>query len=97
MSTITAILDPEPDGSLRLPLPPELRHGKVKVEAKLESVTAVEPRPQFGCLAGKIWLAPDFDAPLDEFSARLRLRKSQLAKPILAAPYGLPKSVNSGD
>ena len=67
MSTITAILDPDPDGSLRLPLPPELRHGKVKIEAKLESVKTTEPHPQFGCLAGKISLAPDFDAPLDEF------------------------------
>jgi Protein of unknown function (DUF2281) len=67
MSTITAILEPEPDGSLRLPLPPALRHGKVKVEAKLEPADAPVSRPQFGCLAGKIWLAPDFDEPLEEF------------------------------
>ena len=38
MSTITAILEPDADGSLHLPLPPELRHGKVRVEAKLEAV-----------------------------------------------------------
>jgi hypothetical protein len=38
MSTITAILEPDADGTLHLPLPAELRHGKVKVEAKLESV-----------------------------------------------------------
>jgi hypothetical protein len=67
MSTIIAILDSDPDGSLRLPLPPELRHGKIKVEAKMELVSATEPRPQFGCLAGKIWFSPDFNAPLDEF------------------------------
>jgi hypothetical protein len=36
MNTITAILEPDADGTLHLPLPPELRHGKVKVEAKLE-------------------------------------------------------------
>jgi hypothetical protein len=71
MSTITAILDPEPDGSLRLPLPPELRHGRIKVEAKLEAIEAPTTRPQFGCLAGKIWLAPDFDAPLEDFKEYL--------------------------
>ncbi len=40
MSTITVILEPDADGTLHLPLPEELRHGKVKVEAKLESVEA---------------------------------------------------------
>ena len=25
------------------------------------------PRPQRGCLKGKIWMAPDFDAPLEHF------------------------------
>jgi hypothetical protein len=67
MSTITAILEPDADGSLHLPLPPELRNGKVKVEAKLEPVETSPPHPQFGCLAGKIWMAPDFDAPMEEF------------------------------
>ncbi len=67
MSTISAILEPEADGSLRLPLPPELRHGKVRIEAKLESAESPSPRPQFGCLAGKITLAPDFDEPLEDF------------------------------
>jgi hypothetical protein len=67
MSTISAILDPEADGSVRLPLPPELRHGKVKVEAKLEAVESPGPRPQFGYLAGKIALGPDFDEPLEDF------------------------------
>ena len=36
MSTITAILEADADGTLHLPLPAELRHGKIKVEAKLE-------------------------------------------------------------
>ncbi len=40
MSTITAILEPHADGSLHLPLPPEMRHGKVRVEAKLEALPA---------------------------------------------------------
>jgi hypothetical protein len=38
MKTIKAILDPHADGSLHLPLPPELRGGRVKVEANLEAV-----------------------------------------------------------
>lgn len=40
MSTITAILEADADGTLHLPLPAELRHGKVRVEAKLESAEA---------------------------------------------------------
>ena len=48
MSTITAILEPDADGTLHLPLPAELRHGKVKVEAKMEaaaqSATSEEQR-----------------------------------------------------
>lgn len=37
MSTITAILEPDADGTLHLPLPQNLRRGKVKVVATLES------------------------------------------------------------
>ena len=36
MSTVTAILEPDADGSLHLPLPKELRRGKLKVTATLE-------------------------------------------------------------
>jgi hypothetical protein len=44
MSTITAILEPDADGTLHLPLPEELRHGKVRVEATIEAVeTAASP------------------------------------------------------
>ena len=39
MSTITAILEPHEDGSLHLPLPVEMRRGKVKVIATLIPVT----------------------------------------------------------
>jgi hypothetical protein len=67
MSTITLILEPDPDGSLHLPLPPELRHSAVKVTATLEAAAGSSGRPQFGCLAGKIYLAPDFDEPLEDF------------------------------
>ena len=37
MSTITAILEPDADGTLHLPLPVELRNCKVKVEANVEA------------------------------------------------------------
>lgn len=38
MSKISVILEPDDEGTLHLPLPPELRDGKVKVEARLERV-----------------------------------------------------------
>ena len=37
MSTITAILEADADGTLHLPLPPELRRSRVKVTATLEA------------------------------------------------------------
>lgn len=45
MSTITVILEPNAGGTLHLPLPPELRNGKVKVEARLERVTGPNEIP----------------------------------------------------
>lgn len=38
MSTVTAILEADSDGTLHLPLPPELRRGRVRVAAKLEAL-----------------------------------------------------------
>jgi hypothetical protein len=69
MSTIKAILEADPDGTLHLPLPPELRRGKIDVTATVEPAggTVPTPLPRFGCLAGKIQLAPDFDEPLEDF------------------------------
>lgn len=37
MKTITAILEPAPDGTVHLPVPPELRGGKVEVTANLKA------------------------------------------------------------
>lgn len=37
MSKITAILEADEDGTLHLPVPPELRNGKVRVTATLEA------------------------------------------------------------
>ena len=67
MSTITAILEPDADGTLHLPLPEEWRHQSIRVKAELEplpAITRATPRP--GCLKG-FRMAPDFDEPLEEF------------------------------
>jgi len=66
MSTITAILEAEADGTLHLPVPEELRHGKVEVVATLRSAPELVAPRIIGSLKG-IWMAPDFDAPLEEF------------------------------
>ena len=73
MSTITAILEADADGTLHLPVPAELRHGKIKVEAKLEAAPQPPPDEEtgslkgFGALRGKIRMVPDFDEPLEDF------------------------------
>ena len=70
MSTITAILEPDADGSLHLPLPPELRGGKVKIEAKLESAGVDNGRAKAGLwksLPDRFWMSADFDEPLEDF------------------------------
>ena len=60
MRTIKAILQPDPDGTLHLPLPPELRQQHIRVKAELEPVA---PHPAsgeaaslagFGALKGRI-------------------------------------------
>jgi len=66
MSTITAIIEPEADGTLRLPLPEELKHVRVKVVATLESAETVKPPRKAGSLKG-FWMAADFEAPLEAF------------------------------
>jgi hypothetical protein len=45
MSTITAILEADADGTLHLPVPQNLRRGKVKVIAMLESEPETKDRP----------------------------------------------------
>jgi hypothetical protein len=77
MSIITAILEPDADGSIRLLLPPELRGAKVKIEAKLEPVDSTPPtamtppkKAKAGLMKdipGTFWMADDFDAPLEDF------------------------------
>jgi hypothetical protein len=45
MSTITAILEADADGTLHLPVPQNLRRGKVRVVATLESELETTDRP----------------------------------------------------
>lgn len=74
MSTITAILTPSPDGTLHLPLPKAWLHQPIRVRAELEPVAEEVKQTSemaslkgFGCLKGKIWMASDFDEPLEGF------------------------------
>jgi hypothetical protein len=70
MSTITAILEPDADGTLHLPIPPEMRHQAIRVKAELEAVAPLGGQAEFkgfGCLRGKISMAPDFAEPLEDF------------------------------
>jgi hypothetical protein len=71
MNTFTAILEPAADGTLHLPVPAEWRHGAVKVKAEMEPVNSLAVAPTdlkgFGCLRGRIAMAPDFDEPLEAF------------------------------
>ena len=66
MSTITLILEPEADGTLHLPLPEELRHGKVEVVATLRPAPASTDPLKAGCLKG-FWTSADFNEPLEDF------------------------------
>ncbi len=76
MSTLNAIIEPDADGTLHLPLPAAWRHQSIRVKAELEPVGIATERTKselrkelqgFGCLRGKVWMAPDFDEPLDDF------------------------------
>ena len=66
MSTITAILEPDADGTLHLRLPAELRGGKVKVVAFIEGADAGEEGPRGRLVMGefgrRVLVAPE-DAP----------------------------------
>jgi hypothetical protein len=72
MSKFSAILKPDRNGKIQLPVPPELRHGKVRIEGTLEPAENPAVLSRFGCLAGKISLAPDFDDPLDDFEEYMK-------------------------
>lgn len=45
MSTITAVLEADADGTLHLPLPAVLRHSRLKVTATIEAAAELSERP----------------------------------------------------
>lgn len=70
MNLITAVIEPDADGTLHLPLPPAWRHQSIRVRAELEpvgdsagaeSAGALKTLKGFGCLQGMISMAPDFN------------------------------------
>lgn len=70
MSTIKATLDVQPDGTLHLPVPPEVPRGRVHVEATLVSAEPAPKKVTAGLwqnLPGPFWISPDFDEPLADF------------------------------
>ena len=72
MSTITAILQADADGTLHLPLPPELRKQRIRVKAGLEAQAPDRLRAKAGLWKslsepGEVWMAAGFDAPLEDF------------------------------
>jgi hypothetical protein len=73
MSTITAILDPAPDGTLHVPVPEAWRNFPIRIKAELEPANPKDTSPTsgnlkgFGCLRGQISLGSGFDEPLEDF------------------------------
>jgi hypothetical protein len=72
VNSITAILTPDADGTLHIPVPPGLRGARVKVQATFEAADPADPAELarlrgFGAFKGKIILAPDFDDELADF------------------------------
>lgn len=75
METSNAILEPNPDGTLHLPLPEGMKRGKVEVSATLKPVPAHSSTKGKRAKAGlwksmgleDFWMSPDFDEPLEDF------------------------------
>ncbi len=74
MNLITAVIEPDADGTLHLPLPEAWRSQSIRVKAELEPVgnapesgDSAQSLKGFGCLRGRISLSPDFDEPLEDF------------------------------
>jgi hypothetical protein len=68
--TIEQTVDVPASHRLTIEVPPEVPAGPVVITFTPKA--AVEPEPQlrergFGCLKGQIWMADDFDEPLEDF------------------------------
>jgi len=68
MSTITTILEPDSDGCLHLPVPEEMRGGKVKIVASLEAANSGEGLPSGRLVMGefgrRVLVAPEGAPPM---------------------------------
>ena len=81
MSTITAIIEPDSDGCVRLPVPEEMRGGNVKVIASLESVqTGVEAPPSrlvMGEFGRRVLVAPEGAPPMTSANVKAMLEEEE--------------------
>ena len=72
--TITQTIDIPADRRITLEVPPQIPVGQVIITftpktASYHIVSAQEPKKdrKAGCLKGQIWMADDFDEPLEDF------------------------------
>ena len=71
MNTITAIIEPSPDGTLHVPLPEEWRHSPIRITAELEPLEDVascagysaEWRRAFGSITDETFETPPRGLP----------------------------------
>ena len=71
MITIEETLVVDEEGHAVITLPPSVKPGRHRAVVQIEDEVASAPEqkwvaPKAGCLKG-FWMAPDFDAPLDDF------------------------------
>jgi hypothetical protein len=67
MITIEETIIVDADGRATLTLPPSVKPGPHRAVLQVDEAPAVtRPAPKAGCLKG-VWMAPDFDAPLEDF------------------------------
>ncbi len=70
MITIQETLVVDAQGQAVITLPPSVKPGAhravLHIEDAVEAVPTMPVTPKAGCLKG-FWMAPDFDAPLEDF------------------------------
>jgi hypothetical protein len=81
MSTITAIIEPDSDGCVRLLVPKEMRGGKVKVVASLESASVELEAPPARLVIGefgrRVLVAPDGAPPMTSATIKAILEEEE--------------------
>ena len=63
---ITQTVEVPPDRWLNIQVPREVPTGPV-ILTYSPAKTELKKEREFGCLKGQIWMADDFDAPLEDF------------------------------